>query len=75
MVSTVMVVGVMPTSVLCRGVLVQSVDAEVAPEPDDEAAVVADVAPADVLPPLLREQPLATTIPANSTDAQIDLLT
>ena len=69
-----MVVGVMPTSVLCSGVLVQSVDGVVVPEPDEEA-VVAVVAAAEVLPPLLREQPLATTIPANSTDVQIDLLT
>jgi hypothetical protein len=72
MVSTVMVVGVIPTSVACNWVLLQSV---VEADPVELAAVVGVVAAAEVLPPLLREQLLATTIPANSTDAQIDLLT
>jgi hypothetical protein len=72
MVSTVMVVAVIPTSVACNWVLLQSVVEAVPVEPDELVAVVAA---AEVLPPLLREQLLATTIPASSTDAHIHLLT
>ena len=65
-----MVVGVMPTSVACNGVLVQSVAAAAVP---DDVAVVAFVAAAVVLLSF-REQPAATTTTATSTDSQVDFL-
>jgi hypothetical protein len=75
MTSTVIVVGVIPTSVACSAVLVQSAEPADAAVPAELLAVVGVVAAADVLPPLLRAQLVATIAAVKSRDGQTGLFT
>ncbi len=73
MTSTVMVVGVTPTSLACRFAPLHFEDAADA-VPDEPPDVAGVVAPDAVLPPLLRAQAVAAITAAMITSSHLDRL-